>query len=105
MTENGNARVTVAVLGNRVNNLSKEIGGLVKTIDRLTEKIDERLERTTEVEKCIAVLKNDYDNLGEKVDDMKYDLKDLKDKNKLANIGIAIGEIVVGIMAAIGIRQ
>ena len=100
--QNGNDRVTVAVLDNQVKHLAKRIdekvGGLDTKIDRLTDKVEKGLDRSAEVEKCIVELKTNYDNLDEKVDDMK-------DKNKLANVGIMVGEVFIGVMAALGIRQ
>jgi len=100
--QNGNDRVTVAVLDNQVKHLAKRIdekvGGLDTKIDRLTDKVEKGLDRSAEVEKCIAVLKSDYDNLDGKVDDMD-------DRYKKINIATSFGAALAFVLAALGIRQ
>ena len=100
--ENGNSRVTVAVLGTQVKYLSENIGGLDKKIDRLTDKIEKGLERSTEVEKCIVVLKNDYDNLDNKVVNMDDRYKKI---NIATAVGATIGTTFATVLAIFGIRQ
>lgn len=100
--EDGNSRVTVAVLGTQVKYLSENIGGLDKKIDRLTDKIEKGLERSTEVEKCIAVLKNDYDNLDNKVVNMDDRYKKI---NIATAVGATIGTTFATVLAIFGIRQ
>jgi len=100
--ENGNARVTVAVLGNQVANLSAHIGALDIKIDNLTNTIEKRLERTTEVEKCIAVLKHELDNLDDKVDNMDDRYKKI---NIATAVGATIGTTFATVLAIFGIRQ
>ena len=84
------ARVTNAILGVKIEHLSTKMD---KTIDKL----DDHMERSAEVEKCIAVLKNDYNNLDDKVDNMD-------DRYKKINIATSIGAAIAFVLAALGIR-
>ena len=95
---NTNTKITVAVLGEKMDSLTN-------TVVEACSDMKIHTKRTSEVETCIAVLKSEFENLDDRMYDMKTDMNDMKDKNKLANIGIAAGEILIGILAAIGIRQ
>ena len=98
----GNDRVTVAVLENQVSHLAERIddkvGGLDEKIDHLIDKVDDGLEKNADVDKCIAVLISDYDNLDKKVDNMD-------DRYKKINIATSFGASVAFVLAALGIRQ
>jgi len=93
-----NDHTTIAVLGNQVEHLSEDIGGLDTKIGRLTDKVEKGLERSSEVEKCIAVLKTDYEGLDKKVDNMD-------DRYKKINIATSFGAALAFVLAALGIRN
>ena len=84
------AKVTTAVLGVKIDYLTKNI-------TEHTEKLDAHMRRDTEIEKCIAVLKNDYDNLDDKVDNMD-------DRYKKLNIATSVGAAIAFVLAALGFR-
>ena len=92
---NANAKTTVAVLGVKMDYLTN-------TVEAAVGKMDAHLGRTTEVEKCIAVLAHDFENLDEKVDD-------INERNKKYNIGTAIGagfaSAFATLMAILGYRS
>ena len=71
-----NDNVTVAVLKVEVGYLSERIdekvGGLDTKIDRLTDKVEDGLERSAEVEICLAVLKNQVDDNSKRT--QKWDI-------------------------------
>ena len=90
MTNDTDARVTNAILGVKIEHLTSKMD---KAIDRL----DTHMERSAEVEKCIAVLKSDYDNLDGKVDSMD-------DRYKKINIATSIGAAIAFVLAAFGFR-
>ena len=90
MPDNNDARVTNAILGVKIEHLSAKMD---KTID----KMDKHMERSAEVEKCIVVLKNDYSNLDDKVDNMD-------DRYKKINIATSIGAAIAFVLAAFGFR-
>ena len=87
---NTNARVSVAVLGNKIDNLTKVVE--IACVD-----MHEQVKRCTEVEKCIAVLKNDFDNLDEKVDNMD-------DRYKKINVATSVGAAIAFVLAALGFK-
>ena len=90
MPDNSDARVTNAILGVKMEHLSTKMD---KTIDKL----DHHMERSAEVEKCIAVLKSDYDNLDDRVDSMD-------DRYKKINIATSVGAAIAFVLAALGFR-
>ncbi len=90
MPDSNDARVTNAILGVKMEHLSSKMD---KTIDKL----DKHMERSTEVEKCIAVLKSDYENLDGKVDNMD-------DRYKKINIATSLGAAIAFVLAALGLR-
>lgn len=101
-----NDNVTVAVLKNEVGHLSERIdekvGGLDIKIDRLTDKVENGLKRSGEVEKCIVALNTNLDNLDEKVDNMDNRYKKI---NIATAAGAAIGTGFATVLAIFGIRQ
>ena len=90
MTDNNDARVTNAILGVKIEHLSDKM-------DKTIVKMDAHMERSAEVERCIAVLKSDYENLDDKVDDMD-------DRYKKINIATSIGAAIAFVLAAFGFR-
>ncbi len=90
MADDTNARVTNAILGVKIEHLSSKM-------DKTIEKLDDSMERSTDVEKCIAVLKSDYNNLDDKVDNMD-------DRYKKINIATSIGAAIAFVLAAFGYR-
>ena len=83
-------KVTTAVLGVKIDHLSSKI-------DNIVAKMDNHMDHCAEYEKCIAVLKNDYENLDEKVDNMD-------DRYKKLNIATSIGAAVAFVLAALGFK-
>ena len=90
MTNNTDARVTNAVLGVKLEHLSDKM-------DKAVTKMDRHMEQSAEVEKCIAVLANEYDNLDKKVDNMD-------DRYKKINIATSLGAAIAFVLAALGFR-
>ena len=92
---NTNTKITVAVLGQKMDSLTNTV------MDACSDMKDQS-KRTSEVEKCIAVLASEYKNLDEKVDNMD-------DRYKKINIatatGAAIGTTFATVLAIFGIRQ
>ena len=86
-----NQKTTVAVLGVKMDYLTS-------TVEDAVVEMRDQAKRTTDVEKCIAVLANDYKNLDEKVDNMD-------DRNKKYNIGTAIGAGFASVISILGIRN
>ena len=84
------AKITTAVLGVKIDHLSSKI-------DNIVAKMDKHMDHCAEYEKCIAVLKNDYENLDEKVDNMD-------DRYKKLNIATSVGAAVAFVLAALGFR-
>ena len=90
MPDNSDARVTNAILGVKIEHLSEKMD---KTIVRM----DKHMDHCNGYEKCIAVLKSDYDNLDDKVDSMD-------DRYKKINIATSIGAAIAFVLAAFGFR-
>ena len=90
MTNEVEAKVTTAVLGVKIDHLSK-------TVEKSIKRQEEHMERSAEVEKCIAVLKSDHDNLDDKVDNMD-------DRYKKINIATSLGAAIAFVLAALGLR-
>ena len=90
-----NSRTTVAVLGTKMDHLTKAVVGAVEEMKDLAK-------RTTEVEKCIAVLAVEYQNLDEKVDNMDDRYKKI---NIATAVGATIGTTFATVLAIFGIRQ
>ena len=84
MTGDTNTRVTNAVLGVKIEHLS---GKVEKAVDRM----DKHMERSAEVEKCIAVLKRDVDDLDDRVN-----------RWSIAN---SAGVLVASVLAYFGLRS
>ena len=82
-----NSRTTVAVLGTKMDHLTD-------TVEDAVKEMKDQATRTAEVEKCIAVLSVEYQNLDEKVDD-------LADQNKKYNIGTALGAGFAAVLATV----
>ena len=97
MTENNDARVTNAVLGVKKVHVKKSLDRLDGTISDAVDEMKDQAKRTTDVEKCIAVLKSDYNNLDDKVDNMD-------DRYKTINIATSIGAAIAFVLAAFGFR-
>lgn len=100
--DDNNTRVTNAVLGNEMVHVKESLNRLDGTISDAVGEMKNQARRSTEVEKCIAVLKTDFDNLDEKVDNMD-------DRYKKINIataaGAAIGTGFATVLAILGIKQ
>ena len=90
-----NSRTTVAVLGTKMDHLTKTVVGAV-------EEMKDQSKRTAEVEKCIAVLAIEYKNLDEKVDNMDDRYKKI---NIATAIGATVGTTFATVLAIFGIRQ
>lgn len=90
MPDNNDARVTNAILGVKMEHLATKM-------DKSIDKLDKHMERSAEVEKCIAVLKSDYENLDGKVDNMD-------DRYKKINIATSLGAAIAFVLAALGLR-
>jgi len=80
-----NTRVTNAILKVKIEHLEKKLD---KAIDRW----DEHVERSVEVEKCMAVLKRDVDDLNKRT--QKWDI---------ANS--ALGLLLASVLAYFGLRS
>ena len=91
MAGDSEQKVTNAILGVKMEHLTVKV-------DKAIDKLDNNMERSAEVEKCIAVLKSDYDNLDERVDNMD-------DRYKKINIATSLGAAIAFVLAALGIRQ
>ena len=63
MTNEVEAKVTTAVLGVKIDYLTV-------TVEDAVEEMKDQTKRTVDVEKCIAVLNTDLENLDKKVDDV-----------------------------------
>lgn len=81
---NDNGRITDAVLGNK--------------IDNLTEKLDDFI---SEVRPLIAVIAVQ----GQMLIEFEKNMDDLKSNDKRWNIGLIIGMITAGILGALGISR
>ena len=90
-----NAKTTVAVLGVKMDSLTK-------TVEDAIVDMRDQSKRTTEVEKCIAVLAIEYRNLNEKVDNMDDRYKKI---NIATAVGATIGTTFATVLAIFGIRQ
>ena len=90
MPDSNDARVTNAILGVKMEHLATKM-------DKSIDKLDKHMERSAEVEKCIAVLKSDYENLDGKVDNMD-------DRYKKINIATSLGAAIAFVLAALGLR-
>jgi len=90
MTNEVEAKVTTAVLGVKIDHLTDNV-------EKAVVRMDKHLERSSEVEKCIAVLISDYDNLDKKVDNMD-------DRYKKINIATSVGAAIAFVLAALGFR-
>ena len=84
MTDDTNARVTNAILKVKIEHLEKKLD---KAIDRM----DEGLKRSAEVEKCMAVLMHDVDDLNRRT--QKWDI---------ANS--TLGLLLASVLAYFGLR-
>ena len=85
MTDDTNTRVTNAVLKVKIEHLEKKLD---KTIDRW----DDHMKRSIEVEKCMAVLMHDVDDLNRRT--QKWDI---------ANS--ALGLLLASVLAYFGLRS
>ena len=90
MENDGNQKTTVAVLGVKMDHLAN-------TVVEACADMKVHSRRCVEVEKCIAVLKNDFDNLDEKVDNMD-------DRYKKINIATSVGAAIAFVLAALGFK-
>ncbi len=102
MTDENNTKITNAVLGVEMKHVSKNLERLDETISDAVDEMKDQAKRTTEVEKCIAVLANEHKTLDKKVDN-------LADQNKKYNIGTAIGAgfaaVLATVLGILGIRN
>lgn len=90
-----NSRTTVAVLGTKIDHLTK-------TVESAVAEVKEQSKRTTEVEKCIAVLTIEYESLDKKVENMDDRYKKI---NIATAIGATVGTTFATVLAIFGIRQ
>ncbi len=90
MTNEVEAKVTTAVLGVKIDHLTK-------TVTEAVGEMKVHMKRTSDVESCIAVLKSEHDNLDDKVDNMD-------DRYKKINIATSVGAAIAFVLAALGFR-
>ena len=84
MTDDTNTRVTNAILKVKIEHLEKKL-------DKALDRMDEHMERSVEVEKCLAVLSRDVDDLNRRT--QKWDI---------ANS--ALGILLASALAYFGLR-
>jgi len=90
-----NSRTTVAVLGTKIDHLTN-------TVESAVDEMKEQAKRTTEVEKCIAVLTIEYESLDKEVENMDDRYKKI---NIATAIGATVGTTFATVLAIFGIRQ